>query len=163
MPQQAYRRPGTDPARTHGRFFAYGERFWTFPVASFVFAYNSIDLHALADQTHGLASRSVQDGGACRSFVDAVSVLDKGFVFWASEHATADSLAAQDGYLNSRPALDSATCPVAAEPGQVLTAMTSWLNDVLADAWMPRFNIGAYLGTAPMGASLGIKTPPGGR
>jgi hypothetical protein len=47
----------------------------------------------------------------------------------------------------------------ASDPGQVLVVMTAWINRVLADAWMPKFDINRYIDAAQIGMRLDYFRP----
>lgn len=151
MPKTAYRRRGDGQLGDSGRFFAYGKPWRYFPTASFIFAYDSIDLEALASDMIGNAVWAArQANGGPEHYIDAVFVLKKGFIYWG-----------QEGRLHTRPQPESTICTIRSpEPGQVLIAMTSWINDILADSWMPGgFNIDSYIGKAELGSSVSWYQP----
>jgi hypothetical protein len=154
MPKSAYRTDPLAQVRGRGRFHEYGELQWTFPAASFVFAYDSIALTTLAERMYGLAAyhSGIHNDGP-QHFIDAVFVLKRGFIHWGKE---------VDQTLLRRPERDALPCVVeSSEPGQVLVAMTSWLNGILGTAWMPRFNMDTYFGSASVGDELKWYRPGG--
>jgi len=112
---------------------------WTYcPTASFVFAYDSIDLDSLAE---ALVKRYENTPHALR--VDGVWVLGKGYLTWfhQSENRILPSsepgarLGVQDVHENQ----------------DVLLHMVLILNAHFVKAWMPPFRLLGYAGNAPLG------------
>jgi uncharacterized protein DUF6602 len=115
---------------------AYGRTWPFFPTASFIFAYDSIDLEALGERIYPLSLTTPVEYR-----VDAIFVLKQGFIIWG------------DGNLETpqyhfRPRPESTFMAATSTPEGVLMTMMRWINSILADAWMPPFDIGRYMSAA---------------
>ncbi len=145
MSKDAIRIPRNTVVVGTGGLQAYGRSWNHFPVASFLFATDSIGLRTLAEKLGELRNQTAPEHR-----IDAVFVLRQGVLGWAGP----------DQQLQYRPSIDADVLMAECTPERVLMWMQHWLWDIVSDAWRTPLDLRAYVGDLTLATKWGIYQLP---
>jgi hypothetical protein len=135
------------PVKRRPRLNLYGESLEDFPIFTFIFAYDSIDLTSIGSKLDEL-----QEGVEPRYHLDGIWVLDKGYFSYVEGDPTKGGGCRAS--LTSTPETGAIVVK-----GGALTHMAAYLQTIFQYAWQPGFKILSYMGEADFGTVTAVRKP----
>jgi hypothetical protein len=123
----------------------YGKEWDYVPTSGMVFAYDGADIGTLAKTFVELSKDQAPEQS-----IDSVWVLNRGFICWTNP---------ENGFVDPGPEPGSGVVAIDATPQQVLMSLTMAVHEHYGTAWMPPFNLQAYLSEGELGTVKQHWTP----